>query len=85
MIVGIALIVFSFLCLVITYPDIATVLNVDNAKYSLAGLTTFIVNLPFHPVILISILLCFGIILMIGNVLLLFNNYQNMEKAKDLG
>lgn len=84
LIVGIALIVFSFLCLVITYPDIATVLNVDNAKYSLAGLTTLIVNLPFHPVILISILLCVGIILMIGNVLLLFNNYQNMKKANDL-
>ena len=81
---GVFLIVMSFLFLVVTYPDVATILNVDNVKYSLIGITRFIVNLPFHPIILIALLLCFGIILIIGNILLLFSNYQNINKAKEI-
>ncbi len=81
---GIISIIFSFLFLVVTYPDVATILNVKNAKYSLSGLTQFIVNLPFHPIILIAILLCIGIILIIGNILLLFNNYQNLNKSNEI-
>lgn len=81
---GVFFIVISFLFLVVTYPDVATILNVDNVKYSLIGITRFIVNLPFHPIILIALLLCIGIILIIGNILLLFNNYQNMNKAKEI-
>lgn len=83
-VLGIAMVVISFLLLVVTYPDVASVLNVNNAKYSLSGFTSFVVNLPFHPVVLISILLCLGIIMIIGNVLLLFNNYQNLSKANDI-
>ena len=83
-ILGIAMVVISFLLLVVTYPDVASILKVNNAKYSLSGFTSFIVNLPFHPIILISILLCLGIIMIIGNVLLLFNNYQNLSKANDI-
>ena len=83
-IAGIISIVLSFLFLVVTYPDIASVLNVNNAKYSLATITSFIVNLPFHPIILIAILLCLGMILMIGNILLLFNNYQNIKKSNEI-
>ena len=78
------MVVISFLLLVVTYPDVASILNVNNAKYSLSSFTSFIVNLPFHPIILISILLCLGIIMIIGNVLLLFNNYQNLSKANDI-
>lgn len=81
---GVFLIVMSFLFLVVTYPDVATILNVDNVKYSLIGITRFIVNLPFHPIMLIALLLCLGIILIIGNILLLFSNYQNMNKAKEI-
>ena len=80
-IVGIMFIILSFLFLVVTYPDIATILNVNNAKYSLAEITSFILALPFHPIILISVLICLGIILIIGNILLLFNNYQNNNKS----
>lgn len=83
-IIGVISIVFSFLFLVVTYPDIASILNVNNAKYSLSSITSFIVNLPFHPIILISILLCLGMILMIGNILLLFNNYQNIKKSSEI-
>ncbi len=83
-IIGIISIVLSFLFLVVTYPDIATILNVNNAKHSLSTITTFVVNLPFHPIILIAILLCIGIILMIGNILLLFNNYQNIKKSNEI-
>lgn len=82
--VGILFIVFSFLFLVVTYPDVANILNVNDVKYSLSNVTQFIVNLPFHPIILIAILLCFGIIFIIGNVLFLFNNYQNLNKAKEI-
>ena len=82
--IGVFLIVMSFLFLVVTYPDVATILNVDNVKYSMIGITRFIVNLPFHPIILIALLLCLGIILIIGNILLLFSNYQNMNKAKEI-
>ena len=82
--IGVLFIVFSFLFLVVTYPDVATILNVDNVKYSLIGLTRFIVNLPFHPIILISLFLCIGIILIIGNILLLFNNYQNISKSSEI-
>lgn len=81
---GIMLIVFSFLFLVVTYPDVATILNVNNVNYSLIGITRFIMNLPFHPIILISLFLCFGIILIIGNILLLYNNYQNINKSKEI-
>ena len=66
------------------YTDVATILNVDNVKYSLIGITRFIVNLPFHPIILISLFLCIGIILIIGNILLLFNNYQNISKSSEI-
>lgn len=82
--VGILFIVLSFLFLVVTYPDVANILNVNDVKYSLSSVTQFIVNLPFHPIILIAILLCFGIIFIIGNVLFLFNNYQNLNKAKEI-
>lgn len=82
--VGILFIVLSFLFLVVTYPDVANILNVNDVKYSLSNVTQFIVNLPFHPIILIAILLCFGIIFIIGNVLFLFNNYQNLNKAKEI-
>lgn len=83
-VIGVILIVFSFLFLVVTYPDVATILNVHNVKYSLMGITSFVVNLPFHPIILISLFLCFGIILIIGNILLLYNNYQNINKSKEI-
>lgn len=82
--IGIGLIVFSFLLLVVTYPDVATILNLHNAKFSLPGLTKFIVNLKFHPIILIALFLCLGIILIMGNVLLLFNNYQNISKSNEI-
>ena len=82
--IGIGLIVFSFLLLVVTYPDVATILNLHNAKFSLPGLTKFIVNLRFHPIILIALFLCLGIILIMGNVLLLFNNYQNINKSNEI-
>ncbi len=81
---GIIFIVLSFLFLVVTYPDIATILNVNNAKYSLSSITSFILSLPFHPIILISIFICLGIILMIGDILLLFNNYQNINKSNEV-
>ena len=83
-ILGIAMVVFSLLLLVVTYPDVASILKVNNAKYSLSSLTSFVVNLPFHPIILIAILICLGIIMIIGNVLLLFNNYQNLNKATEI-
>ena len=81
---GIFAVVISFLLLVVTYPDVASILNVNHAKHSLSSFTSFVVNLPFHPVILIAILLCLGIIMIFGNVLLLFNNYQNLSKANDI-
>lgn len=83
-ILGILLIVLSFLFLVVTYPDVATILNVNDAKYSLISITRFVVNLPFHPIILIALFLCIGIILIIGNILILFNNYQNINKSKEI-
>ena len=81
---GIILIVLSFMFLVVTYPDVATILNVHNVNYSLVGITNFIINLPFHPIILISLFLCFGIILIVGNFLLLYNNYQNVNKSHEI-
>jgi DNA repair exonuclease SbcCD ATPase subunit len=82
--IGILLIVFSFLFLVVTYPDVATILNVNNVKYSLMGITNFIMNLPFHPIILISLFLCIGIILIVGNILLFYSNYQSINKSKEI-
>ena len=81
---GVMLIVFSFLFLVVTYPDIASILKVNNVNYSLSGITSFIINLPFHPIILISLFLCFGIIAIIGNILLLYNNYQSFNRANEI-
>lgn len=83
-VIGIISIVLSFLFLVVSYPDVASILNVNNAKYSLSTITSFVVNLPFHPIILIAVLLCIGMILMIGNILLLFNNYQNIKKSSEI-
>ena len=81
---GIIFIILSFLFLVVTYPDVASILSINNAKYSLSGITKFIINLSFHPIILIALFLCIGIILIIGDILLLVNNYQNLNKSVEI-
>ena len=43
---GIFAVVISFLLLVVTYPDVASILNVNHAKHSLSSFTSFVVNLP---------------------------------------
>lgn len=78
---GIAVITFNTLLLVVTYPGIADSLNLTNVTDSQRGLANFIVNLPFHPSLLIGFLYCIGLILIVGDLLLLFFNYQNAKIA----
>ena len=70
-IIGVISTVISTLLLVATYPDIANILKMHDTRYSMNGITNFLIHLPFHPIILISFLLCIGIILILGNILLL--------------
>ena len=83
-ILGIAMIIFSLLLLVVTYPDIASTLNIYNVNYALSDLLNLILILPFHPIVLIGVLLCVGIILILGNILLLVSNYQNINKSDEI-
>ena len=81
---GIIIFVFDSLLLVVTYPDIASILSIYNVKYSLNHLTNFIVKLPFHPIILITSLLMISLILIIGNIILLVSNYQGVQKSNEI-
>lgn len=83
-ILGIGLFISSFLLLVATYPDVASVFNINETKYSMNVITNFIVRLPFHPIILIGFLLCFGLIFIFGNIVLLINNLKSKSTKQEL-
>lgn len=83
-ILGIIMITFSTLLIAVTYPQVASILNLNNINYSMSGLTNFVINLPFHPIILIGFLCCIGIIIIAWNILMLLFNYQNKEKANEI-
>lgn len=82
--VGIASVIFSLLFMAVSYPDVATFFNVKNIHYSLSGIANFVIKLPFHPIILIALLMCVGVILIIGGVLLLVFNILSYEKFKNI-
>ena len=84
MLIGIAMIVFSSLMLVATYPSLANTLRLHDTRYSMNFITNFIVNLPFHPIVLIGILICVGLILLIGNIILLINNMKSRSVSTEL-
>lgn len=84
MLIGIAMIVFSSLMLVATYPSLANTLRLHDTRYSMNFITNFIVNLPFHPIVLIGILICVGLILLIGNIILLINNMKSSSVSTEL-
>ena len=82
--IGIIFIAISALILIASYPDISKFLNISDTRYSMNAITNFLINLPFHPIILISIYLCIGIILILWSVILFTNNIQNKNKSKNL-
>ena len=84
MLTGIAMIVFSSLMLVATYPSLANTLRLHDTRYSMNFITNFIINLPFHPIVLIGILICVGLILLIGNIILLINNMKSRSVSTEL-
>lgn len=84
MLIGIAMIVFSSLMLVATYPSLANTLRLHDTRYSMNFITNFIINLPFHPIVLIGILICVGLILLIGNIILLINNMKSRSVSTEL-
>lgn len=84
MLIGIAMIVFSSLMLVATYPSLANTLRLHDTRYSMNFITNFIVNLPFHPIVLIGILICVGLILLIGNIILLISNMKSRSVSTEL-
>lgn len=83
-VLGIVLMITSFLFLVATYPDVATVFNINETKYSMNVITNFIIHLPFHPIILIAILLCLGLIFIFGNIIVLINNLKSKNNKSEL-
>ena len=83
-ILGIISLVTSALLLVAFYPDIANILKIHDTRYSMNGITNFLIHLPFHPIILISFLLCIGIILILGNILLLNNIIKYNSSSSEL-
>lgn len=83
-ILGIISTVISTLLLVATYPDIANILKLHDTRYSMNGITNFLIHLPFHPIILISFLLCIGLILIFGNILLLNNIVKYTSSSSEL-
>lgn len=83
-ILGIVMIVLSTLFLVATYPDVATIFSINDTRYSMNAITNFLIKLPFHPIILISSLLCLGLIFIIGSIIFAINNTQELKKANEL-
>lgn len=83
-IIGIIMIIFSALFLVASYPDVASIFSINDTRYSMNGITNFLIKLPFHPIVLISLLLCLGLILIVGSIIFLINNFQEIKKAKEL-
>ena len=83
-IIGIISTIISALLLVATYPDIANILKLHDTRYSMNGITNFLIHLPFHPIILISFLLCIGLILIFGGILLLNNIVKYTSNSNEL-
>ena len=81
---GIILTIVSFLLLVATYPDVASILKLHDTRYSMNTITNFVINLPFHPIILIALLICVGTILLLGGIILLINNLRSNSTSKEL-
>ncbi len=82
--IGILMIVVSSMLLVATYPDIASILNLHNTKYSMNLITNFIIQLPFHPIILIGLLICLGMIFLLFSIILLINNIKSKSSSVEL-
>lgn len=84
MVIGVIMIIISLLLLVATYPDIASILNLYDTRYSMNAITNFIVHLPFHPIILIGFLICIGLILLFLNIVLLISNIKSNTMSAEL-
>ena len=83
-ILGIVMIVFSSVLLMATYPPIADKLKLYDTRYTMNFITNFVINLPFHPIILIALLICVGLILLFGNIIIFISDLRSRSLSAEL-
>lgn len=82
--ISIFLITLGTLMLVVTYPNVASILNANTVVYNLEPIKNIILNSPIHPAPLIGIIFCFGFVMMLLCVLALSNNSINIKKSEEI-